>query len=223
MPTVTHPTLVAYITRRWRDDGRSAKQIEVEIEQDPDLNKYGFPRERVIQKYIQRARDDLDVDQGRARPSEPPELWTLEHGDGDVILPMLAYYVRTWGAPQLGGFPTWFTKAYAAIVRAVPDIPIAEAVQLARVYRASDANPQADLYEYMAFAPWRSEQDALAYVKAAEQDKLTDWWPNDTPSTHWAIEASEILQDRLTGDRHPAEVHDDAWAARGKASKEGTK
>ena len=144
------------------------------------------------------------------------DLWTLGQGDGDVVLPMLAYFVRTWGASPPGGIPLWFVKIYVSIVRAVPDIPIDEAVKLARTYRGRDPFEMAEVNEYLAFAPWRSQGHAAAHIEAAERDMLTDWWPRDTPSTNWAIKGSEILQSRMTGDRHPAEVHDEAVEARRK-------
>jgi hypothetical protein len=151
----------------------------------------GVPSLKTVQNYVAEYESQVP-------PVEERRYWTLQDGDGDVVLPLLRYLKTQLSTefvpmgrrlPAFGQVDQETASWYVRIVRAVPTIPVAEAWSLAIDYRW-EGYPAAEIDEYFAFTPWVDGGEA--YVTAAEEGRLLVEVPIETPSTRDRIEESPL-------------------------------
>lgn len=135
---------------RLRVHGRSPDAIADELRGEPNA-----PTGRTIRNWIARGWVSKPV-----RPSDP---WSLMHGrpeDVPLVLPVLEVVARLPRAAQ------WLSieeaEAVARIRRAVPEVKPAAALTLAILYVSRKGKETTDLDLYLAFHPWRSEDELEA-------------------------------------------------------------
>ena len=100
----------------------------------------------------------------RLRSPDPDQPWSVfdaEPGEAELVLPVLR---KLQNLPSRPGFlmPLEIAHALIAIRRAAPDVPAWSAYHLA-VFAVAGLSLQS-VHAYLAFAPWRSDENAQAYM-----------------------------------------------------------
>ena len=152
------------------EKGVNAAQITRRLELDARFADGRLPAERTVQ----------DIVRGLAAPRDESGRWTFNEADPDdaaLILPVLAAVIQ-----ETEGRRTYFTRAQAEFIgrirRLAPELDGFRVYRLARLYLFFEARgePARDVEAFLAFAPWRSEEQREAYQRALENE----WIPEIT-------------------------------------------
>lgn len=153
----THPHVVDFVLGKTPDF--TPKEIVGLIDRDPYLRTLGVPSLRTVQSI---------VSERRAATPTTPDGWTLFDADPHDVGLVLSVIAER---PDLG----WdFDPAQIArlgwLLRAVSDIPPAEAVSFARRLAANEPDLAARLVPYLALTPWRD--GGVRYVAAVAAGRV---------------------------------------------------
>lgn len=148
---------------------RSAKQIYDQLSEDEDIDPDDLPTLRTVERIVN------DV-----RPRDTSAPWSLADSDADNVPAVLETLAAVIEFTE--GRVTHLTRAQATwiarIRRAAPDLALWRVYLVAMMYqKEEEKNADASgLDAYLAFAPWRSREDALRYQKAFQAGYIRDYY-----------------------------------------------
>lgn len=111
-------------------------------------------------------------------PSDESGPWTFNEADPDdaaLVLPVLAEVIE-----RTKGHRTEMTRAVAEKVarirRVAPDLHLWVAYSLAVAYLAKEGTKTDDLDAFLAFAPWRGDENMKRHQHAVQEGWVSETW-----------------------------------------------